>query len=318
MIIIQAKENTDLIRADVFLTKHLLDISRAQIAAGIKKGLITVNNAVFKPSYLVQKNDIFNINLDKKTDIYLEAQDINLDIIYDDEHVAVINKPQGLLVHPGAGQKDNTLINALLWHFPELKEQNSMRPGLVHRLDKDTSGLILIAKTKKCLEILSSDFKNRRVNKIYQAFIWGEPQYDTYEIISGHVRHPFNRLKFFTNLEAPKACNSNVRLAHSSVKVISRNYGLSKIEVTIHTGRTHQIRAHLADRGYPLLGDEIYGGKKVASKIIPQDLAQNIDSLNGQALHAAFLEFEHPISKNKLKFQAPLPIFLEKVNKFFI
>lgn len=318
MIIIEAKENTHSIRADVFLTKRLSDLSRAQITTGIKKGLITVNNNIFKPSYLVQKNDVFKINLEQKLDIYLEAQNINLDIIYDDDHIAVINKPQGLLVHPGAGQKDNTLINALLWHFPELKEQNSLRPGLVHRLDKDTSGLILIAKTKKSLEILSDDFKNRRVNKIYQAFIWGEPQYDTYEIISGHVRHPFNRLKFFTNLEAPKASNTNVRLAHSSVKIVSRNYGLSKIEVTIHTGRTHQIRAHLSDRGYPLLGDEVYGGKKVVSKIIPQDLAQHINSLKGQALHAAFLEFEHPIYKNKLKFKAPLPIFLEKVNKFFI
>ena len=305
------------IRADLFLTNQIKEFSRAQITSYIKKGLITLNNKSFKASHKVLENDIFyyqdNLSI---TEINIEPYNINLDILYEDEHLAVINKPQGLLVHPGAGKKDITLLNVLMWHFPALKEQNSLRPGIVHRLDKDTCGLMIIAKTTKCLELLSKAFKDRVINKKYLAYAFGVPSWQELEITSGHVRHPYNRLKFFTNLEPPLV-SSKVRMAHSMVKVLSSYKNISKLEVTIHTGRTHQIRAHLADRGYPLLGDSLYA-KNQDFLTLDNELQQIILSLSGQALIAYSLSFQHPISKEKLSFSLPIPLHLQNIDKFFI
>ena len=305
------------IRADIFLASIIKEISRSQINNYIKKNAITLNNKPFKSSYKVQENDVFNYKNDLMEEkISIEPHYMKIDILYEDEYLAIINKPQGLLVHPTTQNKEITLLNVLMWHFPQLKEHNSSRPGIVHRLDKDTSGLMIIAKTTKSLELLAKAFKDRVIKKKYIAFAYKTPEWEELEIISGHVRHPYNRLKFFTNLEISKT-NKKVRTAHSVVKLLKAYKNISKLEVTIHTGRTHQIRAHLADRGYPLLGDNLYANKS-NEYCLDEELQKCVSLLKGQALVAYFLEFEHPITKQNLSFNLEMPSYLQKLDNFFV
>jgi 23S rRNA pseudouridine1911/1915/1917 synthase len=289
-------------RLDLFLARKLC-ISRAQVTKLIKNQEITSGGLKLKPSYIILGHEVLNIKILKKSSV-LTPENIPLDILYSDEHIAVINKPKGLIVHPGAGVKTGTLCQALLFHFPKISSLGSDRPGIVHRLDKDTSGVILVAKTSEALAKLSKDFKDRKVKKIYRALVWGKFDKTFFELKTGHVRHPYNRLKFFTGLPVPTPPSVHVRLAHTSFEVLKYSCGLSELKATLHTGRTHQIRAHLSDINHPIVGDALYGGQRELSNknIIKEKLG-----LKSQALHAESLEFDHPITQEKLSFTAPMP-----------
>lgn len=306
------------LRLDSFLAKKMPDYSRAWLTKLIKTGHVTSQaSAAVKPAQTIVGNEIFLISLPEKAAGTMEPQPIALEILFSDEHLAIINKPAGLVVHPGAGVKDGTLCNALLYHFPDMTIGNAERPGIVHRLDKETSGIMVVAKTQAAHQILSADFKERRIKKIYRAFCWGELAEDRLELKTGHVRHPYNRLKFFTKVSVPKMPSANVRLAHTDIAVVNRRFGITEVRATLHTGRTHQIRAHLADIDHPLLGDELYGGKRSLLKSAPDDLRDAVEKLAGQALHAESLEFAHPIKKTKLRFEAKLSERLSTLSRFF-
>ena len=237
----------------------------------------------------------------------MKAENIALPIIFSDEHIAVVNKPAGLITHPGAGVHNGTLCNALLYHFPGMVVGNAERPGIVHRLDKDTSGVMVVAKTEEAHRHLSEQFKDRRVEKIYRALCYGEFVETAFELKTGHARHQHNRLRFSTKISLEKCHGSHVRIAHTSFFVEKSQFGLSMLTAILHTGRTHQIRAHLADIDHPLLGDEIYGGKRVISGRVPEDLRAAIGELKGQALHAEVLRFFHPKYGEKLSFTVEPP-----------
>lgn len=303
-------------RVDQFLTKKLPEHSRSAISKLIKTGFISRVDAPIKASQLITGTEIFLVTKPEQEPWFMVAQNIPLEILYNDEHIAVINKPAGLVVHPGAGVKDGTLCNALLYHFPEIAIGDTTRPGIVHRLDKETSGLMVIAKTERALRSLSEDFKERRVTKIYRAFCIGEFFETSFELKTGHVRHPFHRLKFLTKLPVSKIARSEVRTAHTSFTVLRSAFGMASVKATLHTGRTHQIRAHLADIDHPLLGDELYGGKRPFPKA-PDELKDAIACLTGQALHAESLSFVHPITKERIDVNAPLPASLEKIDRYF-
>jgi 23S rRNA pseudouridine1911/1915/1917 synthase len=302
-------------RLDSFLSKRLPKFSRAQIGKLIKLGKIASKVIIKKPAKQVLAHEIYSIEFDKKNNAsFMKPQEIPLDILFSDEHIAVINKPSGMVVHPGAGIRDGTLCNALLYHFPDMSIGNIERPGIVHRLDKDTSGIMVIAKTEEAHQNLSDDFKHRRIKKIYRAFCHGEIQEKSFELKTGHMRHPYNRIKFFTKIQAPKMPSPNIRLAHTLFEVLSSGFGICEIKATLYTGRTHQIRAHLSDIDHPLLGDDLYGGRRSLKKSMPKTLNDAIVNLNGQALFAESLEFRHPISKKLLYFSAALPKILSNIH----
>jgi|SRR5579871_1517906 len=303
------------LRLDAFLAQKLF-CSRAQVSKTIKAGLVTNIGATCKPAQKVSGDEAYSVVMPPPTVGRLEPQAIPLDIIFSDEHIAVVNKPVGLTVHPGAGVRDGTLCNALLYHFPAMNIGQEERPGIVHRLDKNTSGVMVVAKSPMAHQVLSDDFKYRRVKKVYRTLCVGEMIENRFELKTGHVRHPYNRLKFFTGLLVPKGKSSNVRMAHTSFEVICRRLGITELKATLHTGRTHQIRAHLADIDHPLIGDELYGGKKSWPSALPQTLLRALANLPGQALHAEVIEFAHPVGKQWLSFSAPLPEPLSTICNF--
>lgn len=305
------------LRLDVFLSKSLQQISRAQLTKLIKSGQVTLNGRTVKPSYAIMGHENFAICWPRPAASHMAAEALPLDILYSDEHIAIINKPAGLAVHPGAGVAVGTLCNALLFHFPNMEVGSTERPGIVHRLDKNTSGIMIVAKTTEAHRILSDDFKHRRIKKIYRAYCCGEIDQTQFELKTGHARHPYNRLKFLTKIPAPKMPSTNIRVAHTSFSIRHRRFGISEVIATLHTGRTHQIRAHLADIDHPLVGDELYGGKRALSKTMPDTLKTAILSLPGQALHAESLEFSHPITNLQLSFRAALPEQLQIIADFF-
>ncbi len=302
-------------RVDSFLAKSLMGFSRAQIASFIKDGHLSLAGKALKASYKILGSETLNLFIPPIKAASIEAENIPLDILYSDDYIAVINKPVNFVVHPGAGVKTGTLCHALLYHFPTMVIGHQERPGIVHRLDKDTSGVMVIAKTHDALQSLSEDFKNRKVKKIYRAFVHGEVKSTSFELITGHARHPQNRLRFTTALPVPTEANEHVRRAHSSFLTLHRGFGISSLRIELHTGRTHQIRAHLCDVNHPILGDYLYGGKRSLSKNMPSSLARAIEALHGQALHAESLGFRHPKTKEEMFFSAPLPKELAAIDE---
>ena len=269
------------LRLDVFLSQQLPDISRARIQAWAKlQG--------DKPSRGVKSGEQIILKIPEIKPSLLTAQDLPLEILYQDEDLLVINKPAGLVVHPGAGNPDNTLVNALLYHFPDLAIGDSNRPGIVHRLDKDTSGIMLIARHDKSHQVLSLAFKNREIRKIYRALCVGTFNQNKFILKTGHKRHPGNRKRYTTK-------HDSERVAISQFEVLSTRDKITELRIEILTGRTHQIRAQLADIGHPILGDILYGGPK-------------IPDFNRHALHAEEIFFTHPISGQPMHFicQSPL------------
>ncbi|GMV37218.1 MAG: pseudouridine synthase [Fimbriimonadales bacterium] len=286
-------------RLDVYLARRLPEHSRARIARAIRDGLITVSGKTAKPGLQLAKGQTVLCrdipNLPPSEDLQAEA--IPLDIVYEDEHLLVVNKPPGMASHPGPGVRSGTLVHALLGRGGSLAEGSApFRPGIVHRLDKDTSGLLLVAKTDAAHWKLSRMIARREVTRLYECIVVGSPREDRFTVDAAIGRHPKNRKKMAVLPEdAPGA-----RAARTDFEVIERFRGFALLHARLHTGRTHQVRVHLASIGLPILGDATYG-----SHTAGRDVAA---SLVGQALHAFRLELRHPFTDHPLSLVAARPL----------
>ncbi|MBN2479111.1 MAG: RluA family pseudouridine synthase [Parachlamydiales bacterium] len=291
-------DNIELTRIDKLISKQFEAKSRTYFQYLIENGCVLVNSKKVKKSFIPKINDEIEIYFQALPDIDLKAEDIPLDILYEDDDILAINKPAGMVVHPGAGNWSNTFVNALLFYCKDLiRKSDDIRPGIVHRLDKDTSGVLLAAKTQKAHQKLIEQFKNRKIFKKYLAICLNKPQ--DQEISIPIARHPVNRKKM--------AVNENGKEAITQIKTLQYNEKFSLLEVFIKTGRTHQIRVHLKHLNCPILGDEVYGNKSINSHF----------KINRQLLHAQILELTHPITDKPLKIEAPLPEDFKKFKKMF-
>ena len=277
-------------RLDVFLSAHLTELSRAQIQKLITDQKVRLNNTWTKPSHKLKEGDVVEVeDREVSRESGLLPENIPLDIIYSDEHIIVLNKPAGLVVHPGAGVEAGTLVNALIHRFPGIERVgHSERPGIVHRLDKETSGVMVIARSEKAYAELKRQFKAREVEKVYLGLVRGHVQLNDGRIDWALGRHPRHRQRISIRTKKPKAA-----LTLYSVKKTFPDFTL--LEIKPVTGRTHQIRVHFAAAGHPIVGDTRYGGK------------HNAIGHQRLFLHAWHIVFTHPVSKTLLEFYAPLP-----------
>jgi len=291
-IVEEANEGT---RLDVFLAEQL-ELSRSQIAKIIAEGAVTIGDVVLTKNFRICANESIQVMLSLPAPLECVAQDIPLDFVYQDEHLAIINKPKGLVVHPGPGNPDGTLVNALLHHLKDsLSGINGiMRPGIVHRLDKDTSGLLVVAKSDAAHVALSEQLKSRTFSRRYTALICGSPKSDGGTIRTQIGRHKTDRLKMAVLREGG-------REAISHWQVVARYPGFTHINVQLETGRTHQIRVHMSALGHPVVGDTLYGGGTTLFE------RQNRTLIDGQCLHAQEIAFIHPISGEERTFTSDLP-----------
>lgn len=286
------------LRLDKALSLILSDVSRSKIQEYLKDGYILVNNKIEKASYKLEENDEISIKDFPKEESHLIAEDIPLDIVYEDDDVIVINKPVGLVVHPGAGNFSHTMANALKFHSDNLSSVNGdFRPGIVHRLDKDTAGLIIVAKNNAAHEFLSSQLIDHTLGRKYYALVLGSFKENEGKIIAPIGRDDKNRLKMAVDLKDGKEAVTNF-------KVIKRYNGYTLVECILETGRTHQIRVHMDYIHHPVIGDPLYGkGNRTIYK-------------DGQLLFAHEISFIHPKTKKKMTFNVDLPsYFTEVLNK---
>ncbi len=284
-------------RVDVVLAQLFPDYSRSQLSHWLKRGDITVNQRQYKPKDKLVGGELINMRvvLDE-INTAIQAQDIPLQVIFEDEHLLIINKPAGLVVHPGAGNSDHTLVNALLHYDQTL--QHLPRAGIVHRLDKDTTGLLIIAKTLTTHTSLIRQMQAREIQRHYLTLVYGH-------VISGKTidtfygRHPHNRLKM-------AVCNQGKQaITHYSV---NKQYdGFTLLDVRLMTGRTHQIRVHMAHINHPVVGDSVYLGRNRMPAGLSTELRETLLSFKRQALHAGYLSLNHPQTQECLTFTAPLP-----------
>jgi 23S rRNA pseudouridine1911/1915/1917 synthase len=280
------------------------DISRTQIARLMKQGRVTLDGEPAAPRDPARANATVRIELPPPEPTALAPEEIALDIVYEDEHLLVVNKPAGMVVHPGAGNRRGTLVHALLAHAPTIANVGGAgRPGIVHRLDKDTSGVLVVAKTQSAYLRLVEAIARREVNREYLALVWGEPRDRAGRIAEPVGRHPKDRKRMAVT---PKG-----RVAATNYRVLQSFGWASYLECRLETGRTHQIRVHLSHLGHPLLGDSTYGGGARRALNLSDSnrrLAREIvDTMPRQALHAARLAFSHPATGERLALEAPLP-----------
>jgi len=278
-------------RIDKILAERL-EKSRSQVQSWLKSGQIKVNGAAIKPNYKVMADDRVELTLPKVTTLNVQPENLLLDIVYEDHDLVVVNKPQGMVVHPSAGHATGTLVNALLYHIDNLSSINDViRPGIVHRIDKDTSGLLMVAKNNQAHQILAKQLKNHTLLRKYIALVHGDFAHDTGKIELPIARSRENRKK--------QAIVANGKPAVTFFKVLERFGDYTLVELQLETGRTHQIRVHMAYIGHPVAGDPIYGLRKTLKG-------------NGQFLHAQILGFKHPKTDQLLSFTASLPDIFEK------
>lgn len=280
--------DTSGVRLDHYLVDKL-DFNRSQITSHIKSGLVLVNGSITKPGHKLSLNDEITLNFDSiEKNNPLTPQKIDLNILYEDDHIMVINKPKGLVVHPSETYKEATLVSGLLHHTDSLSNLNDdiLRPGIVHRIDKDTSGLLLVAKTNEAHQVLASDLKNHEIKREYIALVSNVLDHNQGVIDAPIARHPKLRTKM--------AVVASGKPAVTHFKVIKTFKKHTLLHCKLETGRTHQIRVHLAYIKHPIVGDPLYGLKS-------QILA------DGQLLHAFKIEFVHPINKKVMAFESPLP-----------
>lgn len=283
MTITSDKEN---VRIDVFLTENT-EFSRNKISQVIKKGEVLVNNKKVSASYKVKIGDVINYNEPAPDIIDLEPEKMDLDIVYEDDYLVIINKPSGLVVHPAVGNYSHTLVNGLLYHFNKISNKKSIRPGIVHRLDKDTSGLMIVAKDDKTHDLLAGMIKNKKVERKYLALVWGVLRHEKGTIDAPIGRDINDRQKYTVT-----DINSKNSITH--FKVIERFKEVSLLECKLDTGRTHQIRVHTEYIGHPIVNDPVYGRRKIINDF-------------GQMLHSKSIKLIHPITNKELFFEVDPP-----------
>lgn len=307
------------LRIDKFIFDRMQQVSRNKIQVAIRAGSVLVNGISVKPNYKVRGQDKISIVLPHppEEEFRVLPEDIPLNIIYEDEAVLVINKPAGMVVHPGLGNKSGTLVNALAHYFQTalpVKEGNSNdRPGLVHRIDKDTSGLLLIAKTELAMTYLAKQFFDHTVEREYVALVWGEPEPPAGQIRNNLARNPNNRMQMMSFPEDEQIG----KLAITNYTTIESLYYTSVISCRLETGRTHQIRAHMMSQGNPIFNDARYGGEQIMKGTVFTKYRQFVENCFAlcprQALHARTLGFDHPVSGKRMLFDCPLPDDMEQL-----
>ncbi len=286
------------LRLDHYLVRRFPDYSRSALGRLIRTGNVLINNSPVKAGYRIREKDEIILRFPQPEPTDIVAQQIDFGVLFEDDELLVIDKPAGLVVHPANGHHCGTLVNGLLYRYKALPGNDEARPGIVHRLDKDTSGIMVVAKTEAALIALSESFKNRRVTKTYHAVLLRNPGKSQGSLAAAIGRHPVNRKKM-----AVRPLGSG-RYAVTHWKILSFWPGYSFVEVGLETGRTHQIRVHMASLGAPVAGDVLYGGR-IREKFEPP--------VNRQLLHASTLCFPHPVSEQDMQFTAPLPEDMRRV-----
>lgn len=297
------------LRVDKFLMNFVENATRNKIQEAAKEGSVFVNDIPVKSNYKVKPNDVVRVLFSHPPyEQLLTPENIPLDIVFEDDSLLVVNKPAGMVVHPGHGNYSGTLINALVYHFDNLPNNSSNRPGLVHRIDKDTTGLLVIAKTEEVMTHLAKQFFDKTSEREYISIVWGNVEEDEGTIIGNIGRHPKNRLQN-TVFEGDE--NEKGKPAVTHFKVIERLGYVTLVSCKLETGRTHQIRVHMKHIGHILFNDERYGGDKILKGTTFTKYKQFVENcfkiLPRQALHARTLGFIHPITGEKMHFETPIP-----------
>ena len=292
---IVVSDEDDLIRIDKFIANVASDLTRSRIQGLISDGNITVNNKVVKANYKVREQDIIKILIPDAVPVDIPAEDIPLDIVYEDDDILIVNKPKGMVVHPAPGHYTGTLVNALMYHCKDNLSgiNGELRPGIVHRIDMDTTGLLVVCKNDKAHNFVAEQLKEHSITRKYQAIVYNAFK-DEEGVVEGNIgRHPNDRKKM--------TITPNGKEAITHYKVLKNMGKYTLIECQLETGRTHQIRVHMSSINHPLLGDEIYGPKNCPFK------------LQGQVLHAKTLGFIHPTTKEYMEFDSELPTYFTKL-----
>jgi len=299
-----ASEDAEGERLDKYISKALAEeeysdsdnISRSYLQKLVKDELVLVNGRTVKSNFRLHEGDEIILNIPEARPLDISPENIPLDILYEDEHVIVVNKPKGMVVHPAAGHTSHTLVNALLYHCDgQLSGINGiLRPGIVHRIDRDTTGSIIACKTDVAHNFIAAQLKEHSITRKYRAIVSGHFKEATGTVDAPIGRHPIDRKKMAVNYKNGKSAITHYR-------VLEELKGYSYIECILETGRTHQIRVHLSSIGHPLLGDDVYGSSKQPF------------SLEGQTLHAMVLGFIHPVTKEYIQTEAPLPEYFTKL-----
>ena len=308
-----ASKGQEPLRVDKFLMNFVENATRNKIQQAAKDGNVFVNGKTVKQNYKVKAEDEVKVMFEHPPyEFLLTPENIPLDIIYEDDTVLVVNKQPGMVVHPGHGNYSGTLINALIYHFDNLPNNSSDRPGLVHRIDKDTSGLLVVAKTEEAMAHLSKQFFNKTSEREYVALVWGNVEDDEGTVEGNIGRHPKNRLQntVYFGEDAEKG-----KPAVTHYKVLERFGYVTLVSCRLETGRTHQIRVHMKHIGHTLFNDERYGGERILKGTSFTKYKQFVDNcfkvLPRQALHAKTLGFEHPKTKEWMSFNSPVPQDIE-------
>ncbi|MBN1755456.1 RluA family pseudouridine synthase [bacterium] len=304
-ITVSVPEGIEPIRIDLYLVSlPQVELSRSQIKHLIQEKLIVIPGKGIKPNFQLRGGESIDISIPEAVRPRLIAQDIPLDILYEDDHLLVVNKPAGMVVHPARGNWQDTLINAILYHTKiESNIGGEFRPGIVHRLDKETSGLLIVAKTEKAQHSLSYQIEKRKIERKYVALIWGTPREAAGIIDLSLGHHPRDHRK--------RAVIPGGKKAVTEYQVLQYYPFLTLLEVKLHTGRTHQIRVHMEHIGHPVFGDPDYGGREERLKGIAPNYrltaSELLKLIDRQALHARTIGFSHPISREFMQFESPLP-----------
>ena len=303
------------IRVDLFLFDRIPNVTRNKIQEGIKNGQVIVNKNKVKSSYRVKPGDKIEVEILKHIKPNnIEPEKIELNIVYEDKELLIVNKPPGMVVHPAHENWNGTLVNALVYHFKSLPEMegNEGRPGLVHRIDKETSGLLVIAKTTFAMDSLSKQFKNHSIIRKYQALIWGNPK-DSEGTINVNLGRSIKDRRIVEGY----AENTVGKKAITHYKVLETIHYISLVECELETGRTHQIRAHMKHIGHPIFCDKTYGGNIIVKgnrfTNYKRFVENSFELINRQALHAKSLGFIHPKTKKEMMFESDLPDDMQNV-----
>ncbi len=318
-----ADKGQSLLRIDKLLTHRMEHVSRSRIQTAAESGNILVNGIAVKSNYKVKPGDRIQIVMPyPRREIEIIAEDIPLDIVYEDDDLIIVNKPAGLVVHPGHGNYSGTLVNALTWHLKdyELFQQGDMRAGLVHRIDKNTSGLLVIAKNETSHARLAKQFFDHTIERRYVALVWGNLPEDEGTITGNIGRSHHDRLKMAVFPDNPHG-ETEGKHAVTHYRVLKRYGYVTLVELRLETGRTHQIRVHMEHIGHPLFNDERYGGDRILKGTTFSKYKQFIDNnfalMPRHALHARSLGFVHPTSRTEMHFESPLPPdFLAVIEKW--